>query len=318
MQCVQGWITVKNANAVILVNGVPAGDAPCLVTLPANGTSYLSAAPLYDAARHYGVTRRMRFTDGRPEGGLDNVSLFDWGGGLFEAELWCGELRGEEERAFPYTIAQRGYEGMNAILYYENGLWLSLESSRLPLAGYWLGAARTGELVSLGRLLVAVAHGTKDTARIVAPDRSQKLFLSADSIRAEGGQLIVTERLRTQRGHERRTVYRAEGTELLTSRPQIGFFSHSPTEPASIPLACCEAVLLGEYREALSLMDDALARTLDEAAVQEFFGEFAAARPFLTDSGTVGLVLAPEDGIFPVRRLDFSIEDGKIANITEA
>ncbi len=207
---------------------------------------------------------------------------------------------------------------MNAILYYENGLWLSLESSRLPLAGYWLGAARTGELVSLGRLLVAVAHGTKDTARIIAPDRSQKLFLSADSIRAEGGQLIVTERLRTQRGHERRTVYRAEGTELLTSRPQIGFFSHAPTEPASIPLACCEAVLLGEYREALSLMDDALARTLDEAAVQEFFGEFAAARPFLTDSGTVGLVLAPEDGIFPVRRLDFSVEDGKIANITEA
>lgn len=317
MQCVQGWITVKNTSAVILLGGVPAGDAPCLLTLPATGTSYVTAAPLRDAARHYGVTRRLRFLDGKLEDSLDNVSVYDWGHGLFEAEMWCGELSPEGERVFPYTLSQLPYEGMSAVLYYENGLWLSLESGRRLLCGFSLGAAREGELLTLGRLLVAIARGQKAAARVIAPDRSQLVFLSADSITVENGQLVTLERLRTQRGHERRTVYRAEGVQLVADEPQIGFFSHAPTAPASLPLACCEAVLLGQYAEALSMMSGELQSSLNEDSVREFFGEFAAARPFLSDSGVVGLVLPPQNGVFPIRRLCFELEGERISNITE-
>ena len=65
------------------------------------------------------------------------------------------------------------------------------------------------------------------------------------------------------------------------------------------------------------MMSGELQSSLNEDSVREFFGEFAAARPFLSDSGVVGLVLPPQNGVFPIRRLCFELEGERISNITE-
>ena len=318
MQCVQALITVKNTDAAVLLDGIPAGDAPQLLTLPANGTRYITAAPLKDAARHYAVTRRLRFSEGRLADAGESVSVYDWGGGLYEAELWCGEFQRPRDPAFPYTLMQMPYEGMSAVLYYENGLWLALENGRRLLTGGAMGDAREGELLTMGRLLVAIAHGEKDFARIYASDRTETAMLSADRIGIEDGLLVTVERLRTCRGHERRTAYAADGLQLFMRSEQIGFFSAPPKSPESLALACCEAVQLGLYEEALSMMDEDLRSSLDIAAVKAFFGSFQAVRPFPADSETVGLVLPMENGVFPIRKIRFSIEHMHITDITDA
>jgi len=318
MQCVQAFITVKNTDAAVLLDGVPAGDAPQLLTLSASGTHYITAAPLKDAAKHYAVTRRLQFENGLLSDACDSISVYDWGGGLFEAELWCGEFSRPRDPAFPYTLMQMPYESMTAVLYYENGLWLALENGRRPLAGFALGDAREGELLTMGRLLLAIAHGEKDFARIIAPDRTEIALFSADRIFVEDGLLITVEQLHTERGHERRSAYRADGLQMTLLSQQIGFFTHPPKNPASPAVACCEAVLLGLYDEALAMMEENLRASLDKEAVKAFFGSFLAVRPFLSDSRIVGLVQPIENGIFPIRKICFSIEDMYIVDITEA
>lgn len=317
MQCVQAFITVKNTDAAVLLDGIPVGDAPQLLTLPANGTRYVTAAPLRDAAQHYAVTRRLRFENGQLCDTGESVSIYDWGRGLFEAELWCGEFPRQQEPAFPYTLMQMPYESMTAVLYYENGLWLALESGRRLLTGFSMGDAREGELLTMGRLLVCISHGKKDFARIIAPDRTQPAIFSADRIGVEDGLLVTVEGLRTQRGHERRTAYRADGAQLVLQSQQIGFFTHAPKTPHSLPIACCEAVLYGQSAEALSMFEDSLRQSLDVSAVEEFFGSFSAVRPFLADSNIVGLVQPLQDGVCPVRRLQFTVENDRITDITE-
>jgi len=316
MQCVQAFITVKNTDAAVLLDGIPAGDAPQLLTLPANGTRYVTAAPLKDAARHYAVTRRLSFRDGHLADAGESVSIYDWGGGLYEAELWCGEFPARRDPAFPYTLMQMPYEGMTAVLYYENGLWLALESGRRLLAGSAMGDAREGELLTMGRLLLCIAHDEKDFARVYAPDRTEIAMFSADRIAVEDGLFVTVESLRTQRGHERRSTYAAEGTQLILKSQQIGFFTHPPKTPDSLALACCEAVQLGCMDEALSMMDADLRASLDAAAILEFFGTFTAVRPYLSDSCIVGLVQPMENGVCPVRKIRFAIENMHISDIT--
>lgn len=318
MQCVQAFITVKNTDAAVLLDGIPAGDAPQLLTLPASGTHYITAAPLKDAAGHYAVTRRLCFDGGMLTDAGESVSVYDWGGGLFEAELWCGTFARPRDPAFPYTLMQLPYEGMTAVLYYENGLWLALENNRRLLTGASMGEAREGELLTMGRLLICIAHGEKDFARVLAPDRTEIAMLSADRIAVEDGMLVTIEGLRTQRGHERRTAYRADGIRLIAEQPRIGFFTHEANSPVSIALACCEAVQLGLCDEALSMMHEDLRTTLDSAAIRAFFGDFTAVRPYLSDSRVVGLVQPSTGKICPVRKIRFSIENMHIIDITEA
>lgn len=313
----QIYVTVKNANAAVTLGGAVLGRAPQLVTLPADGDAFIGALPLSGGRRLYGVTRHLRIENGSPlpvPGG--DVTLYDWGGGLFEAELNVGELPGEQRASFPFTIMQMPWEGANAILYAEDGLWLAVEAGGRVQYGFSLGSGTGGQLAVRERLLIVATQGSDARGMVIARGGKVLLSLFADQVTLTDMGLETIQSLPTQRGHEKKTVYRIQNGSISEVSGDTGFFTREPGEIVSVSRALCEAILYECPEEAFSYLTPALQKTLTAEKLSGFLPAFDAVRELELAGGTLGLVLSVNaDGIVPVQRVTFLTNGEKIANI---
>lgn len=178
-------ITVGPARAVILLDGVPVGRSPVTAALCGDGEHLVTALPVCTRADQafYGVTRALTFSGGALSSGAPDTEVFDWGGGVFEAALHLPPLPAARPRTFPYTLAQLPWERQLAVLYYDDGLWLSVETGARVLAGFALLGTASGELSIQNRCLFAVTRdGPTEEALVLAPNRSVLLNVRADRI----------------------------------------------------------------------------------------------------------------------------------------
>ena len=308
--------------AILLLDGAPLGRSPVTAALSGEGEYLVTALPACTRAGQafYGVTRALTFSGGALAEGAPDVEVFDWGGGIFEASLRLPPLPAARPRTFPYTLAQLPWERQLAVLYYDDGLWLSVEAGGRVLAGFALLGAAAGELSVQNRCLFAVTRdGPAEEALVLAPDRSVLLRVQADRILLEDGHVVAIDRLPTQRGYERRTRYRMVGGAFLADPPETGFFTHAPGPAADPVRALLEALLAGDAPGAAGCLSPALREGLDAAALSDFFGPFTGVRPFFFEPDVVGLTLEPARGAVRCRRFRFLLDgDGRIDNIEEA
>lgn len=316
-KCVQIYVTVKNADAAVTLGGAVLGRAPQLVTLPADGDAFIGALPLSGGRRLYGVTRRLRIENGTPlpvPGG--DVTLYDWGGGLYEAELNAGELPCEQRASFPFTIMQTPWEGTSAVLYAENGLWLAVEAGGRVQYGFSLGNGTGGQLAVRERLLLVATQGSDARGMVIARGGKVLLSLFADQVTLTDTGLETIQRLPTQRGHKRKTAYRIQSGSISETSAETGFFTREPDEIVSVSRALCEAILYACPEEAFSYLTPALQKSLTVEKLMGFLPAFDAVRELELAGGTLGLVLSVDaDGIVPVQRVTFVANGEKIANI---
>ncbi len=315
-------ITVGPARAVILLDGVPVGRSPVTAALCGDGEHLVTALPVCTRADQafYGVTRALTFSGGALSSGAPDTEVFDWGGGVFEAALHLPPLPAARPRTFPYTLAQLPWERQLAVLYYDDGLWLSVETGARVLAGFALLGTASGELSIQNRCLFAVTRdGPTEEALVLAPNRSVLLNVRADRILLEDGQIAAIDRLPSQRGYERRTRYRLVNGAFAADPPETGFFTHAP-EPVADPVrALLESLLAGDAPSAADYLSPSLREGLDAAALADFFGPFTGVRPFFLEPDVLGLTLEPAGDAIPCRRFRFLLDDdGRIDNIEEA
>ena len=337
----------ERGRAVLLLDGALLGPSPAIARIPPDGERFLTALPLGEGGAGcscYGVTRALRFAGGAVCAGAPDVDVYDWGGGVFEAVLHLPALWPGQPRTFPFIVAQLPWElpatreRLLAVLYCDDGLWLSVESSVRVLCGFPLLGTAEGELYTTMRCLVAVSRdGERQEALVLGPDRQERLRVQADQITVTDGCITAIDRLPTQRGHERRTRYRCHGTQWDAEPPETGFFTHDPAPAADAPLAMLEALLAGEAEEALSYLSAELRAGLSAEELTAFLGPFVGVRPFFLPCGgasgdsqedavpdvpagarVLGLLSTPEDGVTRCRRFCFTLAaDGSIDNIEE-
>lgn len=277
-----------DCHAALLLDGAMLGASPAAVCVPRTGELFLTALPLGEGGGDscYGVTRVLRFADGELTRGAPDVVVYDWGEGVFEAVLCLPSLPEARQRTFPYTVAQLPWETpamrerLLAVLYYDEGMWLSVESSARVLCGFPMPGLAQGELYTTMGCLVAVTRdGARQEALVVGPDRQARLRVQADELTVTDGCITAVDRLGTQRGHERRTRYRCHGARWDAEPSEIGFFTREPAPVTDAAQALLEALLCGAADEAMGYLSAALAAGLDAAALAGFFGPFTGVRP---------------------------------------
>lgn len=312
MQAVSAIIGGGNAAGLVTLDGRIVGDTPAHLALPADGVSYIGIQP--DAPRFYGVTRKLRFSGGVLQQCPPDVEAYRWGEGLYEISLRCGELPEPRERRFPFSVARAAFEGAQAVLYYEDGLWLSLERAGRVQTGFLLHpAAEAGALYAANRTLIALAHGERD-ACLVLNERGVPLGrLEADDIRVEDGKIISVEALGGFRGYEQRSRWHIEDGELRAEDPETGFFSREPNDCAP-GIWFLEAVLAGRTEEAMSLFSPSL--SVDAAGVAAFLGNYAIVRPHPANPRAAGIA-ERSDGLIELRTIQFETDGKQILNILE-
>lgn len=296
-----------DCHAALLLDGAMLGASPAAVCVPRTGELYLTALPLGEGGGDscYGVTRVLRFADGELTRGAPDVVVYDWGEGVFEAVLCLPSLPEARQRTFPYTVAQLPWETpamrerLLAVLYYDEGMWLSVESSARVLCGFPMPGLAQGELYTTMGCLVAVTRdGARQEALVVGPDRQARLRVQADELTVTDGCITAVDRLGTQRGHERRTRYRCHGARWDAEPSEIGFFTREPAPVTDAAQALLEALLSGAADEALGYLSAALAGGLDAAALAAFFGPFTGVRPYrLPEEGGAGRVFGLLSGV---------------------
>lgn len=296
-----------DCHAALLLDGAMLGASPAAVCVPRTGELFLTALPLGEGGGDscYGVTRVLRFADGELTRGAPDVVVYDWGGGAFEAVLCLPSLPQARQRTFPYTVAQLPWETpamrerLLAVLYYDEGMWLSVESSARVLCGFPMPGLAQGELYTTMGCLVAVTRdGARQEALVVGPDRQARLRVQADELTVTDGCITAIDRLGTQRGHERRTRYRCHGARWDAEPSEIGFFTREPAPVTDAAQALLEALLCGAADEAMGYLSAALAAGLDAAALAGFFGPFTGVRPCrLPDGDGAGRVFGLLSGV---------------------
>lgn len=312
MRALSAIIGSNNAAGLITLDGRVVGDTPAQLVLPAEGISYLGVQP--DAPRFYGVTRKLVFSGGMLKECPPDVEAYRWDGGLYEILLSCGELEAPRERRFPFSVARQTFEGAQAVLYYEDGLWLSLERGGRVQTGFLLHpSAETGALYISGRTLIAVAHGERD-ACLVLNERGAALGrLEADAIEIEGGCPVCVDRLGSLRGYEQRCRWRVEDGALRAGDPELGFFTREPLDCA-LGIWFLEAMLVGQDEEAMALFSPAL--SVDAAGVREFLGAYTMVRPHPANPRAAGIAERC-DGLTEMRTIQFETDGKQILNILE-
>lgn len=296
-----------DCHAALLLDGAMLGASPAAVCVPRTGELFLTALPLGEGGGDscYGVTRVLRFADGELTRGAPDVVVYDWGEGVFEAVLCLPSLPEARRRTFPYTVAQLPWETpamrerLLAVLYYDEGMWLSVESSARVLCGFPMPGLAQGELYTTMGCLVAVTRdGARQEALVVGPDRQARLRVQADELTVTDGCITAVDRLGTQRGHERRTRYRCHGARWDAEPSEIGFFTREPAPVTDAAQALLEALLCGAADEAPGYLSAALAGGLDAAALAAFFGPFTGVRPYrLPEEGGAGRVFGLLSGV---------------------
>lgn len=312
MQAVSAIIGGGNAAGLITLDGRVVGDTPAKLVLPADGASYIGIQP--DAPRFYGVTRKLTFSGGLLKTCPPDVEAYRWDENLYEIWLRCGELREPREKRFPFSVARAAFEGAQAVLYYEDGLWLSLERGGRVQTGFLLHpTAETGALYIIGRTLIALAQGERD-ACLVLNERGAPLGrLEADSIRVEDGAMVCVEGLSSLRGYEQRSRWHVENGELRAEDPDLGFFTREPNDCAP-GIWFLEAMLAGRTEEALALFAPSL--QVDAAGVADFLGDYAIVRPHPTNPRAAGIA-ERSDGLTEMRTIQFETDGKQILNILE-
>lgn len=298
----------ESCRAALLLDGTMLGASPAFARVPRSGEYFLTALPLGEGGAGdscYGVTRALRFLDGALACGAPDVDVYDWGEGVFEAVLRLPSLDAGRQRTFPFTVAQLPWETpamrerLLAVLYYDEGMWLSVESSARVLCGFPMPGLAQGELYTTMGCLVAVTRdGARQEALVVGPDRQARLRVQADELTVTDGCITAVDRLGTQRGHERRTRYRCHGARWDAEPSEIGFFTREPAPVTDVAQALLEALLCGAADEALGYLSAALAGGLDAAALAAFFGPFTGVRPYrLPEEGGAGRVFGLLSGV---------------------
>lgn len=296
-----------DCHAALLLDGAMLGASPAAVCVPRTGELFLTALPLGEGGGDscYGVTRVLRFADGELTRGAPDVVVYDWGEGVFEAVLCLPSLPEARRRTFPHTVAQLPWETpamrerLLAVLYYDEGMWLSVESSARVLCGFPMPGLAQGELYTTMGCLVAVTRdGARQEALVVGPDRQARLRVQADELTVTDGCITAVDRLGTQRGHERRTRYRCHGARWDAEPSEIGFFTREPAPVTDAAQALLEALLCGAADEAPGYLSAALAGGLDAATLAGFFGPFTGVRPYrLPEEGGAGRVFGLLSGV---------------------
>ncbi len=312
MQAVKAIIGAENAAGVVTLDGRILGDTPAMAALPTDGDCYIGLQP--EAPRFYGVTRRLRFAGGRLTDCPPDVTAFDWGGGLYEILLCCGEMPAPRERRFPFVAARCAFEGALAVLYYEDGLWLSIETSGRVETGYLLHEEATkGTLAVSGRTLLAAAQGESGAA--LALDARFALLgrVEADTAEIEDGALVSLIRLDSQRGYEQRTRWTVEDGRLMPEKTETGFFTREPA-PCPPAVRLLEAIMAGREDDAGALLSRRLGVSAAEA--RGFLGDFAYMRQHPADPRRIG-VAAQREALTRLRVLAFETEGDQIVNILE-
>lgn len=322
------------------VNGTHAGE--CMpgghIALPLSdsGDYYIGLSPLADTphARLYGITRKIAFEKGQislyP---AEDVDVCTWPGGVFELTLTPGRLEKEAHAQVPYEVdrIEPRFSGrqFTLTLYYENGLRLSVEENGETKCIHYLGEGKTGglnvkEIGGAAYVAVETEYGTKERILLLDGNMENVFEASADAVKADSGGIFCIDSLGTLRGHERRTAFvrGADGT-FSPLPPEIGFFTHIPKKSADSferAVSFLEAVREGFEGEALSYLSETLRDALSFSSLREFFGDFEAVRPPLSDrSGRyLGTVTRKAGNRCSARLYEFAFaENGLIDNITE-
>ena len=327
--------------ALIEVNGHPAGEcgpqAHIALPLSDSGDYYITLLPLGDdpCGRLYPVARKISFLNGTiKERPAKDVSVCAWPGGVYELTMRAGKLRCSASCRMPHPIdrIEPHLEGHSACLtlYYENGLKLSLEEDGRTLGGYALGDGEGGSLnlVELAgqNYIAARTHGAHGQRLLLLNSALEEaLDVTAAAIDIEADHVAVTDPIGTLLGHERRVCYHPAGDGTFAADgPEVGFFTGLPRIPHGTmerAVAFAEAVREGFAQEAMGYLAEDLALSVTFEALKEFFGDFTAVRPPISDrSGHfLGLIAQEEGNLSCARLYEFEFtEDGQIENITEA
>ena len=325
--------------SLIEINGNFLGEASAhahvAMPLSDTGNYYVCAIPLTDQKniKRFAVTRKLAFKGGNlcePE--AEDVKVCAWPGGVYELELFPGAFPEKKILPFPYVIEEvcwrEGTRELCCILYFENGLKLSVEESHRILAGYSFGDGREGKLtlLDMGEERVLLVKSSSETQqRLTAFHFSGEVIMDlfADEVCVEEGCPAAIQRLGTLKGHERRRKYDLKNGVFIQAVEEIGFFTRAEPEVKDmreVAICFCEAVREGFFEEAEKYLDDSILTGLDLVEVQEFIGDFVCCRtPFSDPSGSLlGLIRKGEGRIEKTDLYRFTFENGKIANIEKA
>lgn len=200
------------------------------------------------------------------------------------------------------------------MLYYEDGLWLSIERGGRVQTGFPLiPDAEEGEILIAGRTLLALAHGPRD-ACLALNERFEPLGrVEADRIYFEEGAPVSVEALDSLCGYERRTRWQLEDGALTPGDTRTGFFTREPV-PQAPGARFLEALLYGSAEEAEALLSPSLGLHAEDA--RGFLGEFSFVRPHPAHARLLG-VARHTDGVTRMRTLTIETDGDQIVNILE-
>ncbi len=324
--------------AAVELNGALAGEcAPeegryLAFPLSGSGDYYISIMPLEDhIRRYYPVMRKLAFRDGLIEPvQSDDVEVYAWPGGVYEAVLSPGILPKEPFASFPFTVDRLELaDGLVATMYFEGGMRLAVEEGTRVIYGTAFSSSQTGRIIPWEQGgLAAVAGDGPQTILVLSREYEELLRVSGDAVEWDDGTLTCIERLPTLCGHERKRVWRyvaPEGAPFsggFEAQPtEAGFFTREPPVGLAGPAllqAFCEAVREGMLEEARAYMTPSLQETLDLDTLQAFFGGFEDCRPPITDRDRlIGLTYPPNGGVRPVRLFEFALINGLIDDVSE-
>ncbi|MCE5235473.1 MAG: hypothetical protein ABFC62_07705 [Clostridiaceae bacterium] len=327
-----------DAHALIEVNGQYIGecDRMSYVAMPVSdsGDYYVCALPLEDAGSRYPVTRKLSFEAGAISAPhAADVKVCAWPGGVYELFLETGSFLARVRTPFPHTIDTLDYMAAKRrrtlTLYYENGIRLSVDEGGRTLAAYALGQGDGGSLAPFaagGMQFFKVTAALEDKrTRLLLLDKNldAALDITADAVRTEEETVEQIVYLNTLQRHERATRYKLAENAFEAYEEETGFFTHDYAYPKTrlhLVQSFCEAVREGFEEEARGYLTDGLNEEFSFAEIKDFLGNFAAARPPVSDgSGRyMGLIEQEGERLSSARLYEFSFEGEKIADILEA
>lgn len=330
MRCCNAIVTTRPKMAAVACDGHLLGVGPQRVLLPETGSSVLQVFPLLH--EYVPASCLLTLSGGTVQKVSPGQTLFDWGD-LLELSIECSSVPKASKRLFPFTIARLQVENRMAILYYENGLWLSVEAGGRVLAGYPLGEdATSGELYAAGRMIVAIGHGAGDAALALNERAENILSLHADKITYADGLLESTENLPCQSGLQKRIVWTLGNGAVMAGKEETGYFTRKENADIALPMRFCEAMLYGREDLAVQMLDTELAQQMKPEELTEFLGTYSAVREHPAQAATVGLVqpqstslpngedVWPQESdtqILTVKKFQFEQNSGRIVNIVD-
>lgn len=327
-----------DTHALIEVNGQYIGecDHASFVAMPISdsGDYYICALPLGDSDFRYPVTRKMSFESGAISAPhASDVKVCAWPGGVYELFLQTGSFLKSARLPFPHTIDTLEYSVLKRrrtlTLYYENGLRLSADEGGRTLAAYALGQGDGGSLslftVGERRFAKVLAELEDKKVRLLLLDTrlDAALDVTGDAMRTQGETVEQIVYLDTLQKHERVTRYHLVENAFEAYEEATGFFTHEFAYPRThlhLVQAFCEAVREGFEEEARGYLTDDLNAEFSFVEIKDFLGNFASARPPVSDlSGRyMGLIEQEGDRLSSARLFEFSFEGEKISDIAEA